>query len=661
VTNSSLTAHDGVQPTIGTHYQHLHWLSRLDLGGPELARFFSSHERRLVLTRFTNNGIVSPADLIDLTLDDVADWRGIGQGKLRQIVELLDEVEENVCAVLAELAFDSAGDGGDVEESVIDSHMTEEPLGTLAAWGAFANGATTLGELDAVLRSEPMPADVELAVRALAAVPLHAPTTGDPMRILMGWVESLGERDSDILRSRVVQFEPATLDDIGKRHGVTRERIRQVESQLAAGLRAKVSEQEWTSVRWAVHRLREGLGAYAPDGELPLVNDQGARSYEFGILLWLAGFVWRKDDGSLLRDGFALPHPATLPLIDGSPVVDEPRLRSQLLEAGVTERHVDLAIVALRGLRRVDGHLVLWPKSIVSQAMAVLWVRGVPMTPEELAEVMGGSFNLRGFRDRLFNDEQICRVTKSTVGLREWGGGEYTTIVDLMCQRLDATGTRSLAELASELSAEFEVSNNSILAYSAAPIFVVQGGTMRLRRTDEPYVPRHEPEKVRGLYLSGEDVALWHLPVDNDVTRGSGRALPSEIATHMGLTPGTRVKLVTSQGPLPVSWTETSHTGPNIGSMRSLAVECNAQVGDCLRLTFDRRNHSLTASVRHPHSTDHSLLDQLSALTGLRASACSSRADLAAAVQCRPEMVVDVLRSRGDEDVAGLATLLLAT
>ena len=92
--------------------------------------------------------------------------------------------------------------------------------------------------------------------------------------------------------------------------------------------------------------------------------------------------------------------------------------------------------------------------------------------------------------------------------MRDWGGAEYTTIVDLMCQRLEANGPLPVAELATELSAEFEISRKSISAYSAAPIFVVEHGVLRLRRADEPFVPGHQPEEVRGLFLSGEDVAI---------------------------------------------------------------------------------------------------------------------------------------------------------
>lgn len=51
----------------------------------------------------------------------------------------------------------------------------------------------------------------------------------------------LDEREQAILRDRLVADEPASLAGIGGRFGVSRERIRQIESELVAKLRAQVA------------------------------------------------------------------------------------------------------------------------------------------------------------------------------------------------------------------------------------------------------------------------------------------------------------------------------------------------------------------------------------------------------------------------------------
>ena len=45
-------------------------------------------------------------------------------------------------------------------------------------------------------------------------------------------VETLSDKEQDILQSRLLSDSPDTLQDIGDRYGVSRERIRQIETQL---------------------------------------------------------------------------------------------------------------------------------------------------------------------------------------------------------------------------------------------------------------------------------------------------------------------------------------------------------------------------------------------------------------------------------------------
>jgi RNA polymerase sigma-32 factor len=52
----------------------------------------------------------------------------------------------------------------------------------------------------------------------------------------------LGERDQRILRERILAEDPRTLADMGAEFGVSRERVRQLEARLVAGLRKYMQE-----------------------------------------------------------------------------------------------------------------------------------------------------------------------------------------------------------------------------------------------------------------------------------------------------------------------------------------------------------------------------------------------------------------------------------
>ena len=54
---------------------------------------------------------------------------------------------------------------------------------------------------------------------------------------LSEFIKTLEERDEDILRNRILSDSPLTLDDIGAKYGITKERTRQLEARIIKRLR----------------------------------------------------------------------------------------------------------------------------------------------------------------------------------------------------------------------------------------------------------------------------------------------------------------------------------------------------------------------------------------------------------------------------------------
>jgi len=60
---------------------------------------------------------------------------------------------------------------------------------------------------------------------------------------LAAFTKTLDERDEDILRNRILSETPLTLEDLGRKYGITKERTRQLEARLIKRLRDYVKNE----------------------------------------------------------------------------------------------------------------------------------------------------------------------------------------------------------------------------------------------------------------------------------------------------------------------------------------------------------------------------------------------------------------------------------
>ena len=84
------------------------------------------------------------------------------------------------------------------------------------------------GSLLDVLPADQVPADEQLAQTQLQTL-FRAK--------LAEFVKTLDERDEDILRNRILSETPLTLDDLGSKYSITKERTRQLEARIIKRLR----------------------------------------------------------------------------------------------------------------------------------------------------------------------------------------------------------------------------------------------------------------------------------------------------------------------------------------------------------------------------------------------------------------------------------------
>lgn len=89
------------------------------------------------------------------------------------------------------------------------------------------------GSLMDILPSQQVPADEQLAQEQLQTL-FRAK--------LAEFVKTLDERDEDILRNRLLSETPLTLDDLGAKYGITKERTRQLEARIIKRLRDHIKK-----------------------------------------------------------------------------------------------------------------------------------------------------------------------------------------------------------------------------------------------------------------------------------------------------------------------------------------------------------------------------------------------------------------------------------
>ena len=57
------------------------------------------------------------------------------------------------------------------------------------------------------------------------------------------FIKTLGEREEDILRNRILSETPLTLEDLGHKYGITKERTRQIEARIINRLREYLKKE----------------------------------------------------------------------------------------------------------------------------------------------------------------------------------------------------------------------------------------------------------------------------------------------------------------------------------------------------------------------------------------------------------------------------------
>lgn len=490
--------------------------------------------------------------------------------------------------------------------------VVTSPLSEIAQWGRDEMGLTTLGQaLDRASQEPVRPGTVADAATALKETRLDAITGEVSERYdlagALGRLLSCDPAARPVVEKRLFAgASKLTLDALGRELGITRERVRQIEVRAKETMATLLGDPRYAVVLRAAERLRRRLGECIGISELPEevqwaleMTDPPTvdHAMQARLVLSVAG-RYELHEGWLIRgssSAFVEQSRRVVEEVLSQGPTPQEELHAHLGSLGIPESEQSSWLLGVCRCRHFDGIVVPWTGSMADKAERVLTIRGEPLSPEEIAEALGGELNRRSLMGQIQGDKRFLRRGLKLYGLRSWGGEEYTSIQDEIAEEIERQGgAATLDHLLRTLCEQFGVAEASVRAYATeAPFVQMSDGRVAIGKGDAQ-VKLVAIEDTRGCFRAGSHWLL-RVPVDYDVLRGSGRSVPPGVVQHIGLRPGERRHIVTPTGELLVRYGRQA----TVGSLRRAALSLDCEEGDVLFVEFTSdKTASFRASYR---------------------------------------------------------------
>lgn len=457
-------------------------------------------------------------------------------------------------------------------------------------------------------------------------------------------------RELEILRLRAFADRPVTLEDLGRRFAITRERARQLETRAISELRANPDFRYLnTLARDALHLEQLVAPLSEVLGETPALT---------GWVQSVCQPLWRVLDR--LDDSFEISGDWWC---RDSVLSASERTRFELKVAAQDRRAVRIYDVPLFedsqwaldwvrscGVPVHEGHALLVSSGIPDRAAVSLEVEGTPLSSEEIALRIGADRAISSVRNALAVDDRFVRVDRNLWALVVWGLGAYQSIRGLIAQEIETQGGAvRLSRLVSSITERFSVSPTSVIAYASSLPFTTVDGLVDLA-TPRATAVRKSPFDTKRLFRHPNGWVL-RFAISADHERGSGSPLPSALISTLGLKFGEPKFLPGRYGDQRVAWSSSQAT---LGSIKRIVDGDELKAGDtCLAMFGDDG----TFDIQQVSVTDVVGLKRAFQLAGLRPPQEETRSEgLAIAIGLPAfssrQQIAEKLRMRGDYDIA---------
>ncbi|OGG42910.1 hypothetical protein A2841_03000 [Candidatus Kaiserbacteria bacterium RIFCSPHIGHO2_01_FULL_48_10] len=334
-----------------------------------------------------------------------------------------------------------------------------------------------------------------------------------PQVITRRLIAALPERSRDVIVSRYGlgdKVKGETLDAIGKRYGITRERVRQIENQAIKGIQESPAIGKESVAFTALENAIRELGGILPEHMIldEFAKDEETRNHLYFLLVVGKPFIPAKESSDFKSRWFvdkelAESVESALKQVHGkvkpSDVLQEDQLVDHVMSCltrvntkyrskDTVRRWLELSNCLMKnplgewGKASAPGIRV---KNIRDHAYLALKRHGSPMHFREVArsidKLFGKSAHEATTHNELIKDDRFILVGRGIYALKEWGyrAGPVVEIIKEVLK--EAKGSLSREEIVKRVGKERYVKQNTIIVNLQNPAFEKANGKYSLK------------------------------------------------------------------------------------------------------------------------------------------------------------------------------------
>lgn len=611
------------------------------------------------------------AELIPLTLSDVLEWRQVGVGTVDAILQALANASTSLATPSVTTRMSTRVEPDQPMRTTHDGPVVPEWMSSLIDdLSQIATWYATVGLPEHPLLGVPLapgiPDEIVKARQRLEALQASDVLTdgeidGDVAALFDDALATLDVRAVRVLADRLFADDPATLDELGRTHGVTRERVRQIEGKARGAMFGFISDG--SQLAMLADAARDLIGTIRPLDDLLSVMPALANEVRLvGQPAWRV--LDRLDDAYEIEDGWCV-----VPTLKAAESLTQTQLQEaadqygvvhtsdvRLIETSEPDRLPELTRAWLTHCGYiVDGDTVFTrTQSVGDYAAAVLSVVGEPLSGQEIVDRFVFDRSVGSLKNAMNLDDRFERVDRDRWALREWGMEAYAGIRSVIREQVARGGGRvRLEDLVEYITSRYSVTASSVAAYASSPPFQCRGGVVSPADVDRDV--RKTPERTRRMFRRAGAWA-YRVRISTDHLRGSGSVAPMAVANILDLQYGETRQLESNLGPQSIAWTGTQ---PQFGTIRRFLMhEDVAAEAEAFLVMHDDGTFSFEPARE---LTGNPLLDSLclvgAPMTTDRQAACVALATAIGLPANSPaSSIIGGYRERGDGDIADLLT-----
>ncbi len=274
-----------------------------------------------------------------------------------------------------------------------------------------------------------------------------------PKQVSKKLLSTLKDRSFDVIANRyglTDDTERKTLEAIGQKYGITRERVRQIENAALGSIRKSKEMEDNKEIFDELKALLHKLGVVVEEDELlnSISKDKETQNHIHFYLVLGDDFFKHKEDENF-RTRWALDHDSVENVhnalsglyesLGDDELVPESKIIERLLNQikGISEEHRDEEILKrwLRLSKKIGRNpLNEWGRAesknvktrgVKDYTFLVMRRHGEPMHFREVAEAITKTFNRKTLaattHNELIKDPRFVLVGRGRYALREWG------------------------------------------------------------------------------------------------------------------------------------------------------------------------------------------------------------------------------------------------